>query len=431
MGLIDSQYNMLCGATVYYLRLGKREIANFLREQNLSGMLSLAKLGPIFFTSNTSKRLALIASVLSHFPRPFGARRLCREAMKLASEPDLYPAGGSAVTLTHSIILKPYISPHEKGYLLISFEKELEKILVGETLRKIEERFHIIFLPSWSGLYSPALFALAARSRDKFFVMPVHERERAQCALLGSNCIPLPFNAASWVNSDFFNSPEVARDIDCLMVANFAQFKRHWILFKALRALPKTVKATCVGVPLSKRTAESLRAEAEEYGVSERVRIVESPTQEELRQYFQRAKVFCALSYREGSFIAVAEALVSGTPVVMFENAHIGTKELIKGNNGALVQSVTELRDKIFHYQQGVDHDAIRASAREAVSSVANSEKLNLLLKQAALGTGAQWTTDIAWIYSVRLSFYYHEKSTNNRMEKDMIFLSRLGIALK
>lgn len=73
--------------------------------------------------------------------------------------------------------------------------------------------------------------------------------------------------------------------------------------FKALSKLPLEITAVCVGLPLDDgRTADSLRQEAREYGVSDCVQIIEKPAQEELWNYFQRAKVFCALSRKEGTF---------------------------------------------------------------------------------------------------------------------------------
>ena len=337
--------------------------------------------------------------------------------------------GTKPVSLSYCALLKAYISDSEKGILLVSFENQLAQLLNSGRIDEILVRFHLVFIPSWSGLYSRELFRLvAAAQQDPVFVMPVHSHERGLVPPLGINCHSLPFNAASWVNPVFFEGPAQERDIDCLMVANFASFKRHWLLFKALKGLPRDIKVTCVGVPLGSRSAESIRQEAAEYGVSDQVTIVEDPSQEELRRYFRRAKMFCAMSYREGSFIAVAESLMSGTPVLMFRNAHIGTKSLINEKTGALVKSVRELRQKILEYRNFEGHDQVRQTAIDNISAQANSRKLNDMLRNWSINNGKAWTVDIEPFYSQRLDFHYFNDESRDRLADDYRYLSELGI---
>lgn len=337
--------------------------------------------------------------------------------------------GDKPLSLSYCALLKTYISDLEKGILLVSFENQLEQLLNSGRIDDVLARYHLVFIPSWSGLYSKELFRLvAAAGQEPVFVLPVHRHERELVPTLSANCHALPFNAASWVNPEFFEGPAQERDIDCLMVANFASFKRHWLLFKALKELPEDVRVTCVGVPLGSRTAESIRQEAVEYGVSDQVTIVEDPSQEELRRYFRRAKMFCAMSYREGSFIAVAESLMSGTPVLMFRNAHIGTKSLINENTGALVKSVRELRQKILEYRNFEGHDQVRQIAIDNISAQANSRKLNDMLRDWSDSNGKAWTVDIEPFYSQRLDFYYFNEDNRDRLADDYRYLSELGI---
>ena len=127
--------------------------------------------------------------------------------------------------------------------------------------------------------------------------------------------------------------------------------------------------------------------------------IVENPSQQILREYFQRAKIFCALSYKEGSYIGVAEALMAGTPVVMFKNAKIGTKALISPSYGALVSTISELREKILFYNKFDAHARVKKYAQDFVSSYINCQRLNKMLKDYAISDGENWTCDIEEIY--------------------------------
>ncbi|MDF0752168.1 glycosyltransferase [Marinobacter sp. 71-i] len=409
----------------------RRELLNCAREANLSGWRSRFKyLLTSASAGNSDIKLRRISETLAHFPETRKSRDLIDQAFELArNRVTVLPRDLGSVDLEYCFIIKPYVSESEKGIFLISFENQLNKVLESGLLKTIKDRYHVIFIPSWTGLFSPALFRLVAYCcDDPVFVLPVHEHERERVSNLGSHCISLPFNAASWVNQEFYNSTETERDIDCLIVANFASFKRHWLLFKALKGLPKSVTAVCVGVPLGRRTAESIRLEAAEYGVSGRVKVVENPRQEDLRLYFQRAKVFCAMSYREGSFIAVAEALMSGTPVVMFKNAHIGTKSLITSDVGALVGSVSELRKRVMEFMEFKEHSKVQEIARESISAQANCQKLNQMLAAWSKKNGLKWSQDIEPFYSMRLSFYYFDANARERLRPDYNYLADQGI---
>lgn len=385
------------------------------------------KLTALPFKRSPKGKAASVLTALSHFDKfPFRESFLELAArFEAQSESDTNLVG--RVDLHHSIILKPYISKEEKGIVLVSFEKELEKVISSRNFPEFDKRYQIIFLPSWTGLFSSPLIRLASKASGRFFIMPVHASERGKGEAVSEFCTVLPFNAASWINEDFYSGSSAARNIDCIIVANFARFKRHWLLFSAMSKLPEDLRIVCVGVPLGQRSSESIRAEAIEYGISSQVEIVENPPQEELRQYFARAKVFCAMSYREGSFIAVAEALISGTPVIMFKNAKVGTKELITPETGALVNSVSELRSRVIELAQGADYEAISDYAKSRVGSRVNCTKLNNHLKGASLQDGAQWTSDIEYFYSMRLKFHYHDCGVLSRFEKDFKWLRSLG----
>lgn len=410
----------------------RRVLFNKARELDFSGVRATLKF-LMWRKGADTDQLSTISNFLAHHPDTVISKRLIRKGVRVATALEIKNRNVDTICLDYCLVIKPYVSESEKGLILVSFENQLEKIIDCGYLNAVQSRYHILFIPSWTGLYSSVLFKLASRSRENnpAFILPVHEHERVGVQRLGSGMLALPFNAASWVNQGFFAKEDnISRDIDCLMVANFASFKRHWLLFKALQGLPDSVSAVCVGVPIGSRTSECIRLEAEDYGVLDRVSIVENPNQEDLRRYFKRAKVFCAMSYREGSFIAVAEALMSGTPVVMFKNAHIGTKSLIEPENGALVGSVSELRERIMEFMSFEDHDRIRQIAGESISAQANCRKLNDMLEDWSRETGLQWTKDIEPFYSMRLSFYYFDENAKDKLRGDYQYLQDQGIKL-
>src|SRR3981081_3269663 len=144
--------------------------------------------------------------------------------------------------------------------------------------------------------------------------MPSSLRDYEFCRDSHRDLIALPLQAASWVHPDQYRA-SVRKDIDIIMVANFSPYKRHWRLFQALRDLPKDLRVVLVGVPLSGRTKEHLLKEARLFGTSDRLEIHESPSDATVADLLARSRIFLGLSAREGSFIAVTEALFSNTPV--------------------------------------------------------------------------------------------------------------------
>lgn len=413
----------------------KREVLNFARESNLSGWRFLfgALSNSVLHQQGSTefRRLERLSGTLSHFSSDRLRQRCIAKGLAYADSINkaFLDSSGQTLSIRYAAVIKPYVSQYEKGFLLISFENQLRKLLDSGHISEILQYYHVVFIPSWTGLYSSELFRLVScAGSEPVFVMPVHCHERALVRTLGENCHPLPFNAASWVNASFFDGEPLERDIDCLMVANFASFKRHWLLFKALSGLPQNITATCVGVPLGSRTADSLREEAREYGVEDRVTIIEDPSQEELRRYFRRAKVFCAMSFREGSFISVAESLMAGTPVLMFRNAHIGTKSLIDEHSGALVRSVSDLRQKILEWVRFSDYKSVRQTAVGTISAQANSKKLNQMLRDWSVSNGKAWSENLEPFYSQRLDFHYFYGSVGDRLKADYSYLAKVGI---
>lgn len=387
---------------------------NYLKERNFSACLAAVYCFSSLLSKSSDKKLASFSSLVGHYPFLLNIKYLRNVLNRWA----YIDEGVYDVTLENSIVIKPYLDENEKGVILISFERELKKLCSVSLLRAIEERYYIVFIPSWSGLFSPALFSLSVMSSQTFFVMPVHKAEHQYTKYLGRQCVALNYNAASWVKKEFFNDYFGERDIDCLIVANFSKFKRHWLLFDALSMVPKHITAYCVGVPWGGRGKDEIQAEAELFGVGDRVIVVESPQQGELRQFFQRAKYFCALSFREGSFIAVAESLISGTPVIMFKNAIIGTKALLHEENSVFVSSASDLAAIFSRKEYIFDNKKIKDESQRTFSSDISCSKLNGDLRHhIEQRQSNKWTKDIYEFYSVRLSFFYSDESCDFRQE--------------
>ncbi len=315
------------------------------------------------------------------------------------------------IKLIRSIILKKYISEKEKGFLLISFESELLKLSQNPNLSMLEKKYEIAFLPSWHPFFSQSFYFFNSQIKHSFWMMPSSKNDAELCSIVAPLCQPLPFQASSWTDSTSFPEVPKNKDIDIIMVATFLEFKRHWLLFEALQDLPINLKVTLLGKSFGSRTREVFLAEADLFGVKDRFELIEDPSYETIRTHLGRAKLFCALSAKEGSYIAVAESLLAGTPVGMFEDAIIGSKDYINSTTGVLFNNNEKLATQILRFLnlKTIQPFEIQKWARDNISAQINNIKLNNLVRDSNLRKGNNWTQDLSPIYCKHFDFYYFD----------------------
>jgi glycosyltransferase involved in cell wall biosynthesis len=332
-----------------------------------------------------------------------------------------------AARLTCSILLKQPVANDERGMLLVSFEPELAKLANLKLLLDLEREYAITFVPTWQPFYSEALFSFAARATRPYWIMPSATADQKLCADLGPLCRPLPFQASSWVSRARYSDVHAVKTIDLLMLANFSSYKRHWRLFEAIPQLPASITIALAGRPYSGRTAESLLIEADAFGVRDRIKLYENPTDQELAQLLASARLLCALSHKEGSYIAVAEALMAGTPVAMFSDAVVGSKEYISEQTGFLLNRHQPLGPQLLSCLNRVDQLRPADWAAANISAEANCVRLNAVLRNDSNLAGESWTVDLAAFYCRHFEFEYSDsvqeevfKSAYLKMKRDV-----------
>jgi len=383
---------------------------------------------------NSYQRLQAISQFLVNFRNNPFSTRLIQNAIKTAgriTDEDQIPVE-DAGNLRRSIIVKEYIAENERGAIVVSFETELMKIVSSPYFRQIENEYQIIFIPSWQPFYSSPLFMLAAKADQEFFLMPSSILDMPLCEGLGKKCVGLPFHAASWVNADLYQEQKVRKDVDIVMLANFNKYKRHWRLFEALTDLPSDLQVCLAGVPIGNRTKESLIREARAFGVENRFRIFEGLNDEEVKKLLSRSKIFCALSHKEGSYIAVAESLMAGTPVGIYNDALIGTKSYINKETGVLFDPKQPLARQIMKFLETSDQLDPATWARDNISARVNSERLNRTLMERALSRNDPWTKHIEPFYSKRFDFYYYRgtEAEKEYMKSVDTFAEKFGLIM-
>jgi glycosyltransferase involved in cell wall biosynthesis len=295
-----------------------------------------------------------------------------------------------------SVVLKPYLGPKEKGVVFISFEDQWARLLWKCNVKEFSERYTLVISPTWSPPHNlvNCLFPVAYPAELFCLISSVNDLQTFP--RLSKHCLMVPLYSSSWVDpSPYRPVPFEKKDLDIFMLANFGKYKRHFLLFKALREMPASVRVLLIGQNNGDRTRDSIMAEARAYGVQNRFELLVNVPDATVFDAFGRAKTTLILSRREGSCVAVAESMFANTPVGIFDNAEIGSRVFINEATGRFLE-YRDLGRQLMDFIASADKYSPRAWAEKHISCFLSTRTLNDALKNHALATGQEWTQDIA-----------------------------------
>jgi glycosyltransferase involved in cell wall biosynthesis len=388
--------------------------------------------------SNPTRRLDLLARAAHVCPDRFGLgglREAIRQELEWLSpaEVDWSAAGAGEAgrtDLPKAIILKPPVSPAEKGLLHVAFESQWLRLLRSGQAENVARRYDLLLGPSWSPPPDLALLLAVKLWPGRLYTLLSHFEDAAAMRALSERLTPLPLLASSWVNpaayQEHLGRP---KDYDIVMLANFSRVKRHWLFFHTLRRLPRRYRVLLLGVPLDGRTEESIRAEARAFGVEGRFDVQVRPSRAELARGLARARVSLIFSRREGSCIAVAESLFADTPVGLFRNARIGSRAFINAQTGRLLDRAG-LAAQVERFVEEADDYSPLFWARENISCYRSQEVLNRTLRDEALRQGRPWTRDVVPMQNDILPRYLSAETEAEMRAWDDDFAQRYGLRL-
>ncbi|MEI9811573.1 MAG: glycosyltransferase [Acidobacteriota bacterium] len=234
-----------------------------------------------------------------------------------------------------AVVLKAPAGPRERGVVLVSFEYQWARLMGVQNLQEFARSYLLVTAPTWSPPHALENTLFPAQYPDDRIVTLISNQQ--DCLIfpaLSPKFQVAPLYASSWVNSDLYQPvPFAEKDIDIVVLANFGTYKRHFALFEALRQLPEHLRVVLVGQPVEGRTSKALLAEADLYGVRNRLELRESVTDAVVVDTLRRSKISLILSMQEGSCVAVAEALIANTPTGVMEDAIVGSKAFISSRD--------------------------------------------------------------------------------------------------
>jgi glycosyltransferase involved in cell wall biosynthesis len=297
--------------------------------------------------------------------------------------------------LRTSLILKAP-TDDERGVLYMSFEYNLMRLVASGFFQAIQRHYWLVCATSWSPTdFSIVGNALAADGSPLFLGIS-HDADIANFEALTPRVVALPLLASDWLRASGYRPrPRPERDLDIVMVANWTVFKRHWLLFEALKRMPKDLRVVLIGRDGDGRTAATIRREAEELGGAQEFECFTDIPHKDVRDLLCRARVSPILSFREGSCVAVTEAMFSDTPVVMMKDGHVGTSRYISNETGRFATRDT-LAEMLMGYIRGDTPCSPRAAILTKANAEGSSALLNAALRHEASKRHEPWRKDIA-----------------------------------
>lgn len=304
--------------------------------------------------------------------------------------------------LTTSLVLKAPQANGEKGVLYCSFEYNWMRLIANYDARAVLSDYLLIGASSWSPIDFAPLASLAGLSSDPSFIGISNLADVDAYRIMHPVVEPLPILASDWVDPDFYTpKPHREREIDILMVAHWGRFKRHWLLWEALRGMPRNLRVVLVGRNHPGRTDREMREEARSFGVRQDLEFVINVPAERVAELQCNARVSTNFSDREGSCVSVVESLFADSPVAMMHDAHVGAKRYINSKTGVLLHRKGIARQMSRFLEESERFSPREWAVRETGCHI-TSARLNSILRDYSVRAGLPWTQDIeplCWRY--------------------------------
>jgi glycosyltransferase involved in cell wall biosynthesis len=312
--------------------------------------------------------------------------------------------------LDRTIVVKAPQAHGEKGVLHVHGEFNWPRLAADRAAAAyLDKNYYLMLNAGWSPTDYKALFRLLAVFPGTLFIQAGNRLECAKLEGFHERIRCVPTLTSDWINPDWYRLvPRDQRTIDIVMVANWAPFKRHWELFRALVRLPADLQVALIGQPDGPHTVERVRQQAKDFGAPQEIRFLDKLKVEEVQDHLCQAKISLVLSKQEGACVVVAESLFADTPVGVLRDAHMGSKEYINPKTGVLLDQrglAAQLADFLKNYQSFEPRQWAGAHIAAALSLA----KLNRFFGEYSRSNGLPWTVDIVPFCWRPWPVYLHE----------------------
>ena len=287
-----------------------------------------------------------------------------------------------------SLVLKdPFVdedgSVKDKGVYLVKFTTTFPDIFYHFDLERLQKYFHVVLEPSWAGYCLPEILSWSSLS-EPIVVEASEPDDRVLLESFETNLVPVSFGSSDWVDPKVFRPLEgVIKEYDVIYVANFNSIKRQYVFLKALRNLMRNrirLRAALVCGKWGECRGEIVDL-IEEFGLSERVRLFEDLSQDDLNVLLNKSKVNVLLSLKEGSNRSLFEGFFAGTPGLVLANNVGVNKEYFNSQTGACIYE-RDLEETLVFFSENWHSFSPREWAIENISPTKTTEKLELIIRE-------------------------------------------------
>ncbi len=329
------------------------------------------------------------------------------------------------------IILKKPVSEKEKGILFIAFEDHWLRLLRFADLERLAQDYHLVLAPTWSPPHDVPFLLASKMWKEVLFHIVSNFDDIPIFSRLADNLVTIPLLSSSWVDPNLFSTDEpVEKEFDIVMLANFATYKRHFLLFRALREMPPSTRVLLLGKPMEGRTVETIMAEADAYGVADRITIRQGLPDKEMVRSFRSAKVSLITSGNEGSCVAVVESMFADIPVGLMEDAIVGSIAYVNEHTGVLLK-YRHLGKQLSDFIARADSFSPRRWVMENdISCLGSSKLLNRMLKDALTQRGEEWTQDVCVLHFRPNPTYFYKEDEERMRDAYEDFEAKYGVTI-
>lgn len=293
------------------------------------------------------------------------------------------------------ILLKaPDRGTGEKGVILLKYNTTFSQFPALFDLPRLAASYRLVLEPSYS-VNAVAPIVLFIGSDLDVVVQCNHELDRGFYSRIGRNFLTIGMGAGEWVDPTVFtHNPDVEKTFDVVMVANWAHWKRHEILFSALASLhPERYRLALIGYPLE-RTRGDIERLLRRFGLEKDTAVFESIPPQDVARILTLSKVAVMLSREEGPNKGIYEAFFCGTPVILYAG-NVGVNRQHLNEMTGIAVSDDQLPAAIRRMVENHAKFAPREWASQNVGCMNATGRLNDLLRDRARSRGEVWTRDI------------------------------------
>lgn len=316
-------------------------------------------------------------------------------------------------------------SDNEKGVLYLFYSYSYPLLFKLFDAPAIAERYHLVIEPSWSGFCDSNVLAMTALPHP-VFVAALEPRDAAFLRTIAANLVPVPVGANGWVDSRVFTPlSDVAKDLDVVMVAGWASYKRHWAFFCALRTLRKThaPRVALVGYRIDSDIATIL-ADARAAGVHDLIEVHEGLSPDGVNRVLNRSKVNVLWSRREGVNRAIVEGMAANVPCVLRAGFNYGYHYPYINAETGCYATERQLPDVLRRMVGEYASFSPRRYFLEHLTPQQSTATLNDAIKAVATSRGERWTRDLTVRVSALDGLAYWDPSDRQRFDDDYRFLA-------